>query len=108
MKNYIQEGDDVEVTLDGTYASGDGFMKGKVFVVLAKSGVNLDVVNGGRIGVYSVKKLSTDVVTAGAKLNWNNTTKQFQLATSDLDGAATALEAQGAGVTLIKAVLTPV
>ncbi len=108
MKNAIQPANVVTVVAPYAVLSGDGVMVGSLFGVAAtKQAINesLEIaVEGG----YEVKKLSTDVVTQGAKLNWNNTTKQLQLAAGDLAGVATALVAAGNGVTKVLVKLTPV
>lgn len=108
MKVYKQEGELVSVAVPYARASGEAFKLGSLFLVASKAAALSEIVAGAREGVFSIKKLSTAVVTVGAKLNWNDTNKELQLATSDLDGVATAVEAAGNGVTSVVCVLTPV
>lgn len=107
-KKSVQEGDIISVAAPYDVLSGGGFRVGSLVAIAQHDALNTTLVQGARTGVHTVKKLSTDVVTVGAKLNWNDSTKQFQLATSTVDGAATALAAAGNGVTEVLAVLTPV
>lgn len=111
MKNGVQPGLNIEVT-NGSGAdvsSGDGLLVGASLFGYALG----DIANGadGVItteGVVDAAVLSTDVIAAGAKLNWNDTTKELQLASGDLDGVATAVEASGNGDSTCKVKLTPV
>lgn len=108
MKVYKQEGEILSVAAPYARASGEAMKVGSLFLVAEKALANGEVGAAAREGVYSIKKLSTAVVTVGAKLNWNDTNKELQLTTSDLDGVATAVEAAGNGVTSVVCVLTPV
>lgn len=108
-KNFIQQGDNIDVVAPADVLSGEGVLVGAnlfgIAVGDALSGKPLAI---GVEGVYDVAKLTTDVVAAGAKLNWNDTNTELQLATSDLDGVATAIEAAGNGVLKVQVKLTPV
>lgn len=108
MKAYKQEGEILSVAAPYALASGEAFRLGSLFLVALKAAASGETVAASRMGVFSIKKLSTAVVTVGAKLNWNATNKELQLTTSDLDGVATAVEAAGNGVTSVVCVLTPV
>ena len=59
-------------------------------------------------GVFEVAKLTANTWAAGDKVNWNDSNKEFQLATSDLDNAGTVVEAATSSVSLGKVRLTPV
>lgn len=109
MKNFIQPGNQLDLIAPaGGVVSGVGYLIASIlaFAVATKSAT--ETFAGVVEGVVDAPKLTTDVVAAGTKLHWNNTNKEFQLATSDLDDAATAVEAQGNGDTSIKVKLTPV
>lgn len=97
-KNYIQPGEVLDVTAGAAITSGSGILVGvRLGVALA------DIANGavGSVavkGVYSLPKLSTDVVAQGALLYWDNTNKRLTTtATANtLAGYAAAAAASGA------------
>ena len=110
MKNFVQPGKNLDlIAPSGGVVSGVGYLIGVsilAFAVETKAATETFV--GAVEGVIDAPKLTTDVIAAGAKLNWNDTNKEFQAATSDLDGCATAIEAAGNGVLVIKVKLTEV
>lgn len=109
MKNFIAPGNHVDfIGPSGGVLSGAGVLIGAALFGVAIAAV-AENAKGSMVteGVVVLPKLGTDVVAAGAKLNWNNSTKQLQLATSTADGVATAVEAAGNGVTSVKVRLTP-
>lgn len=109
MKNFSQPGNTLDlVAPSGGVVSGNAFIIGSIFAVANATKAAGEVVAGDVEGVHELDKLVTNVVAVGAKLNFNNTNKELQLATSDLDGVATAIEAAGNGVTKVKVKLTPV
>ena len=108
-KNSVQTGDTLDLAAPaGGVSSGDGFIVGSIFAVAQSDAAAAAIVAGAVEGVHSIAKLTTDVVAVGDKLNWNDTNKELQKATSDLDGVATAVEAAGNGVLVVKAKLTQV
>ena len=75
MKHFVQAG--VSLTLAAPYAltSGQGALVGSIFGV-----ANGAVANGAEVvltlsGVFDLPKVSTDVLTVGAAVYWNNTSK---------------------------------
>lgn len=110
MKTYVKPGKHISFTASGSsYASGVGVLLGAALFGVALG----DVADGedGEIvteGVVEIAKLSTDNMALGAKVNWNDTNGEVQLATSDLDGVGTVVEAAGASTTMVKIKLTPV
>jgi predicted RecA/RadA family phage recombinase len=109
MKNFIQPGDTLDlIAPTGGVVSGEGYLIGSIFAVAFATKAATETFAGKVEGVFEMDKLTTDVVAAGDKLNWNDTNKEWQKATSDLDNAATAVEAAGNGVTSLKVRLTPV
>ena len=102
MKNYIQKGDVLSLTAPYALESGDGFLVGKILAVAETDAAISTSVQGAVEGVFELKKKSADVVTQGMLLNWNDTTKELQIATGDLDGCAKAVAAAGAGLTKVK------
>lgn len=113
MKNFKTSGESVRVAVPYNRLSGEAFIIGSLFLVspidalLVNSLGVADFVEGAATGIFSLKKLSTDVVAVGDKLCWNNTTKQLQKATSDLDNVATATKVAGNGALVVECRLTP-
>lgn len=107
MKNFVKPGN--HVTVDGPTTSGQGKLVGAnlfgVAIATVLSGYKGELVVEG---VVEIAKLSTDNMAVGAKVNWNDTNKEVQLATSDLDGVGTVVEAAAASTTVVKVKLTPV
>ena len=108
MKNFIQPGDSIDVALPATKVSGDGIMIVSLFGVLVASGASGDTRAIEVEGVFELPKLTANVMAVGAKVNWNNTNFEFQLATTTLDNAATVVEDASGSVSLVKVKLTPV
>jgi predicted RecA/RadA family phage recombinase len=109
MKNYIQPGDAIDVAAPvGGVVSGRGVMIGSLFGISSVTAAAAEMVSIDVEGVFSVAKLSTDVMAVGAKVNWNDTTKQLQNAAGDLAAVATVVEAAGNPSSVVKVKLTPV
>lgn len=109
MKNFSQSGKILDLTAPGGgVVSGDAVKIGVLLVVPQETVAATLPFAGVAEGVFEFAKLGTDVVTEGAKLNWNDATKQLQLATSTIDGIATAVIDAGNGVLLVHAKLTQI
>lgn len=99
-KNYVQEGD----VIDYANASGSTITSGTPVLIGARLGVALaDIANGatGSVqveGVFTVTKLGTDTVAAGALLYWDNTNKRLTTTASGNTLAGFAVAAAGSGV----------
>lgn len=102
-KNYVQEGD----VIDYANASGATITSGTPVLIGARLGVALaDIANGstGSVqveGVFTITKLGTDTVAAGALLYWDNTNKRLTTTASGNTLAGFAVAAAGAGVTTV-------
>ena len=108
MKNFVQRGDTIDVIAPaGGMVSGQGVQVGSLFgyAVADKAAGELGAVEVE--GVVDAKKLLTDVVAVGAKLNWDDTAKQLKVAAGDLAAVATVIEAAGNGDQTVKVKLTP-
>lgn len=109
MKNFIQPGNSIDVALPATKVSGDGILVGtSLFGVLVASGASGETRAINTEGVFELPKLTANVFVVGAKVNWNDTNFEFQLATTDLDNAATVVEAADGTKSVAKVRLTPV
>ena len=99
-KNYVQEGD----VIDYANASGSTIISGTPVLIGARLGVALaDIANGatGSVqveGVFTIAKLGTDNVAAGALLYWDNTNKRLTATASGNTLAGFAVAAAGSGV----------
>lgn len=97
MKNYVQEGDCITVAAPYALTSGQGALVGSIFGIAAGDAASGADVQLKTEGVFDVTALGTDVITAGAKLYWDNTNKRLTTtsASNTLVGAATAAKASG-------------
>jgi len=106
MKNFVKPGN--HITVDGPTVSGEGKLVGSLFGYAtgdSASGTrNAEIVVEG---VIKAAKLATDVMAVGAKVNWDDTTKEVKLASGDLDGVGTVVKAAGNGDTEVEIRLTP-
>lgn len=103
MKNFVQKGYSLDLTAPaGGVVSGVGYVIGSFLAIAQANAAAGEKFAGAVEGVFAMPKLVTDVMGEGAKVNFNNTNKEFQLATSDLDGCATVVEAAGNGEDTVK------
>lgn len=109
MKNYIQEGDVLDVTPAADLASGAGFLIGTTttgILGVAVAAIAANTVGAVRVrGVFELAKLSTDVVVVGSQLYWDDTNKRLTLTSTNNSFAGHAIEAAGNGVTTAKVLL---
>lgn len=103
-QNYVQEGD----VLNYTNASGSTISSGAALLIGTWLGVALaDIANTatGSVaieGVFTVAKLSTDVVAQGALLYWDNTNKRLTTTASGNTQVGHAFAAAGNGATTVQ------
>lgn len=103
-QNYVQEGD----VLNYTNTSGSTITSGTAILIGTWLGVALaDIANGatGSVaieGVFTVPKLSTDVVTQGAAVYWDNTNKRLTLTSAGNTLVGHAFAAAGNGATTVQ------
>lgn len=79
MKNYVQEGDYIEVVLPYARLSGEGVLVGALFgvcVVDGASGASINIHTEGVYDLTAATGASTDAVV-GAKAYWDNTNKRI-------------------------------
>lgn len=109
MKNFIQPGDSVDVVVpSGGFLSGAMVRIVNLFGVAGKNGAQGEIESISVEGIFSLPKLSANVMVVGDKVNFNSATDELQLATSTLDNVATVIEDAGNGILLVKVKLTPV
>lgn len=103
MKNFVQEGNTLTVAAPGTVASGDLVVVGSIIGVAATDAASTEEVEVDTVGVFTLPKVTTDVVAAGDKLYWDSgagkLTKTAGTGSKPLVGLATA--AAGNGTTTV-------
>ena len=97
MKNFIQNGDILELSTPYDRLSGQGALVGAIFGVATAdytTGTNGQYLVSG---VVELNKATADVVTQGAKLYWANTPKEVTIISSGntLIGVAVVPAANG-------------
>lgn len=98
---FVQPGEVIDYTAGANKTSGQPVLIGtRLGVCLA------DIDNGSTgpvamSGVYTVTKLTTDVVTQGAALYWDNTNSRLTTTASGNTYAGYAFAAAGNGVTTV-------
>lgn len=108
MKNFINSGDTLDVAAPADVLSGAGVMIVALFGVATANKLSGQTVAIKTKGVFELPKLTANTWAVGDKVNWNNTNKEFQLATTTLDNAATVVEAATSSDSVGKVKLTPV
>lgn len=101
MKNFIQPGGTLPFVAPYAVSSGDMFLVTNMLAVAAGDAANGAAVEGTTEGVFSITKLSTDVVTVWAKLYWDDTNKRLTVTASTHKLAGVATEAAGSGLTVV-------
>lgn len=101
MKNFVQNGDNLDLIAPYDVSSGDGFLVGNQFAVANGDADQDDPVVGCTNGVYTLKKKSGDTVTQGLNVYWDDTNKEVTITASgntligraiaDVAGAATTV-----------------
>jgi predicted RecA/RadA family phage recombinase len=92
MKNQVQKGDAVNVTLTAAITSGSGLLLGAMFGVAAVNGNIGDVIALWLVGVFTLNKNSAEAWTLGQAIYWDPVAKQCTVtATNNVKiGVATA------------------
>ena len=105
MKNYIQLGATIPLVAPYAVASGDGVLVGAIFGVVTNAAASGDIVETKRHGGYTLPCLSTDTVTQGVKLYWDNTNRRLTTTATNNTLVGAALSAKAAGVSSVVALL---
>jgi predicted RecA/RadA family phage recombinase len=102
MKNYLQNGHIIRVTTPtGGIASGDALIVGSIFGIAAYSSAEGDPVELSTTGVFQLPKASAAVLTVGARVAWDNTTKEVTTLAAGRFPIGVAVEAAGNGITSV-------
>jgi predicted RecA/RadA family phage recombinase len=98
MKNYIQRGDMITITVpSGGVISGQGVLVGNLFGVAAKNAAEGESVEIATVGVYELPKLASAVIAAGARVAWDDTAKHVVLPATGMVPIGIATIAAGNG-----------
>ncbi len=76
MKNYVQEGDILDLAAPYAVNAGDGAQVGSIFAVAVNALANTEVGPFARCGVFDLTALSTATGAQGAKVYWDNANKR--------------------------------
>lgn len=109
MKNLVAEGKTIEHTPAAARAAGAGTLigvvgNGRIGVAVSDVAISTPGVFAIK-GVYTLPKLSTDVVTQGAILYWDNTNLRLTLTSASNTVAGWAYAAAGSGVATVACVI---
>ncbi|TAH39287.1 MAG: DUF2190 family protein [Planctomycetota bacterium] len=99
--NAYQEGNVLTLIAPRALASGEGVLVGSIFGVAQHVAANAAEVETEVVGVFELPKLSTDVVTQGALLYWDNTNFRLTVTASGNTKVGVAVAAAGDGVTTV-------
>lgn len=99
MRNYVSEGEAIQVAAPYAVTSGQGVLVGALFGV-----ATADAANGADVvittsGIHDITALSTDTATVGAKLYWDNGNRRLTTTASTHICAGVATAAKGSGDT---------
>lgn len=76
MKNYVQDGENLDLVAPYDVLAGDGFQVGAIFAVAVDDALNTAGVVGCTEGVFTLKKTSAQAWTQGQKIYWDNGNKR--------------------------------
>ena len=99
---YVMSGDVID------YVAGSAVTSGQVLLIGGRVGVALAAIASGAtgavrmLGIFTIAKLSSDVVTVGAALYWDNTNSRMTLTSAGNTLAGLATAAAGNGVTTVE------
>jgi predicted RecA/RadA family phage recombinase len=110
MKNFVQAGKTVTVTAPADVTSGDLVVVGSIVGVAAFTAASGADVEVDTEGVFTLPKVTTDVVSQGAKLYWDGTAKKLTVTagtgSKPLVGLARAAAGNGATTVDCRLMLT--
>ena len=107
MKNFIQPGDSLAVTVPyaAGVTSGQGVLVGALFGVAAVDGAQNAVIECQTQGVFDITKEPALAITAGARLFWDNTNRRLTTTATGNFQVGLATVAALAADTTVRAVL---
>lgn len=107
MKNYIQDGKVIDITLAATIASGAALLIGTVLGVAQKSGNVGDTVGFLTEGVFDLPYGVNAAITVGALMYWDDTAKGVTKTTTSNTKCGVAVKAAAANAATVRVRLVP-
>ena len=114
MRNLVQNGKRINVTLAAAINSGDGLQIGDMLGVASVDGAIGDNIAFATVGVYRMPKVAADAISAGDVINWDasegsagGVTNQAAASAGDVTACGVAWEDAGAATTEVAIKLTP-
>jgi predicted RecA/RadA family phage recombinase len=102
MKNFVQPGRTITATAPaGGVSSGDGFLFGALFGVAATDAAAGAPVEAATEGVFTLPKLSTAVIAAGAAVAWDAANGRVDVPGTGRFPIGIATEARGNGTATV-------
>ena len=97
MRNYVSEGEAIQVAAPYAVTSGQGVLVGALFGVAATDAANGADVVIATSGIFDITALSTDTATVGTKMYWDNGNRRLTTTASTFVcvGVTTAAKANG-------------
>ena len=102
MKNFIQDGDNLDLTAPRDVLSGEGFIVGSIFAVACADAKCGAAVVGVTEGVYDLTKKSTATFSVGDKVSFDNTNHYCDAPGTGLYPVGVAVAAAGNGAAVVR------
>ncbi len=107
MKNFVQQGDTLDLILTANVASGGVTIQGSIVGVAVKAGVIGETVAHKTTGVYDLPYGVAATVAAGDKMYWDGSKVTKTASGNTLIGHATEARASSAATARVKLVPVP-
>ena len=108
MKNFVQDGDCLDLTAPRALSSGEGFIVGSIFAVACTDAASGAAVVGCTEGVFDITKKGTTVFAVGDKVSWDNTNFRGDAPATGLYPIGVAVAAAGNGAATVRVKLNEV
>ena len=107
MKNFVQEGDTLDLVLLADVLSGGVTVQGSIVGIAVKSGKTGDTVAHKTTGVFDLPYSVNAAVVAGDKIYWDGAKVTKTVSTNTLIGHATEARAANAVTARVRLVPAP-
>ena len=107
MKNFVQEGDTLDLVLLADVLSGGVTVQGSIVGIAVKSGKIGDTVSHKTTGIFDLPYGVNAAITAGDKIYWDGAKVTKTVSTNTLMGHATEARLANAVTARVKLVPVP-
>lgn len=107
MKNFVQEGDTLDLVLTAAVKSGGVTVQGNIVGIAVKDGEIGDTVAHRTTGVYDLPYGTATAIAAGDRLYWDGAKVAKTATDNKLLGHATEPRASGAATARVKLIPVP-